>query len=306
MTKPYTEATRAWLQAYRERNSYTLHDLARQLATNVTQVSKYLAAKPEGDVARLEGTVDDVRANEARRREAKHEYFETPVSRAVAGVFETIRETNDVGLLFGAAGVGKTCGVALYLAANPSALSVTVTEWAKGARAMERLLMGAVSARGWRGNVTRADFLVAKLSRSNRLIIVDNAHELSIGGIKWLFHFHDATDCPVALVGNPEVLDLIRPSDQRFSRIGLKRELKLKGGQARAVAAQLTTSLWPDAAEEVAGLTEAIAEQHGHFRALRKELLLARKIHGASKDTSYADAVKAAHTQLVRNYALQD
>jgi hypothetical protein len=108
----------------------------------------------------------------------------------------------------------------------------------------------------------------------------------------------------MALVGNPSVLDIIRTNDQWFSRIGLKRELTLRAGQARTIAERLVAQLIPDAVEPLRELAEQVVERQGHFRALRKEVILARKIRENTKDTDWPRAFRAAHETLVRDYAL--
>jgi hypothetical protein len=302
--KPYNAELVGKLREYAERNKLTQVDLARKLGSNSTQVSRYLSEKPLGDVVRLEAAIEDILKNESRLRQTKHALFPTPVTRAVAGVFNTIRETNDVGLVFGNAGIGKTCGVQLYCRENPSALQITCSAWIRSGRHIEGALFKLVESRGWNQCSNRGDWLVSRLEHSDRLVIVDNAHRLNGSGLAWLFDFHDATDCPVALVGNPSVLDTIKANDQQLSRIGIKRELKWKSGQAGRAARELLDAMLPEAAAELEDQAAVVAENQGHLRSVRKEALLARKIKENSAGENWATCFAAAHTQLVRDYAL--
>lgn len=304
--KPYREDIRNALTEYRNRHSLTLSALAGELATNATQVCKYLNGKPEGDVTRLERLIEDIIKNESRRKDSRNTIIETYITRIISATFETIRETNDVGLVFGPAGLGKTCGIELYASKNPTAILATAKTWRAGSRDMEGLIFHALSNRSWKPNTKRGDFLVDRMTGSNRLIIVDNAHKLRPSALGWLFDFHDATECPLALVGNPSVLDLIRSNDQWFSRIGLKRELRLNPSQSRKISEQLVGQIIPEAIEHLRGLAEQVVEHHGHFRALRKQVILARKIReNTPAETPWAMAFRSAHDQLVRDYALQ-
>jgi DNA transposition AAA+ family ATPase len=70
------------------------------------------------------------------------------------------------------------------------------------------------------GNVKWALWMEQVLRGTERLIVVDNANRLHFHSFQWLMDFHDATLVPIAFVGNPEVLDILRRSDQLFSRIG--------------------------------------------------------------------------------------
>ena len=309
--KPQNETLRAGLQAYMENNNLTLAELARELDSTPSPVSKYLNQKPEGDVLKLEAKIEDVIKNASRRRTSKNDVFSTAVTRQIAGTFETIRETNDIGLIFGPAGIGKTCACELYTRSHPVAVMVTASQMTATGQALQRAVFNAVGSSSWRGNTARADWLVQKFQGSNRLLIVDNAQRLSLSGLQWFFDFLDATGCPGALVGNPEVLQAIRKSDQQFSRIGLKTEIKpagVKAAEIKRVAAEMITQLLPESGAELQAVAEIVAERHGHFRSLRKQLLLTRKIKenaaAAGTEASWEQAFRSAHTQLVRDYSL--
>lgn len=300
--KPYNEELRAQLAAYREEHGLSIADLAKELAIGDASVSRYLNAKPEGDVAGLEARIEDVlKAAPARRAGAKG-LFETPVARALNAACQTIRKTNDVGLIHGPAGLGKTCAIKLYLVANPAALAVTVSRWSNSAAGLERTLAEQFTRRRRRG--TRAEWLVDRMRDSNRLLLIDNAHRLSGSGRQWIFDFHDDTGIPIALIGNPELLDAIRENDQQFSRIGLLRPLKPDLATSTAAAAMLQLHC-PAHARQLQSLAEQVAGERGHLRALKKHLLLLPELMGAARN-DVKRAFLMAHTQLVNDYALQD
>lgn len=300
--KPYNDELRAQLAAYRELHELTIGDLSRELSIGEASVSRYLNGKPEGDVARLEARIEDVLKAAPERRAAATGLFETPVSQRLNAACQTIRKTNDVGLIHGPAGLGKTCAIKLYLVANPSALAITCTRWSNSGAGLERTLADQFVRRRRRG--TRADWIVDRLKDSNRLLLIDNAHRLSGSGRQWIFDFHDDTGIPIALVGNPEVLDAIRENDQQFSRIGLLRPLKPELASTAAITAMLQLHC-PAHARLLQGLAEQVVRERGHFRALKKHLLLLPELMGAA----HGDVKKAflmAHTQLVNDYALRE
>lgn len=309
--KTQNEDLRARLQAYMEKNNLKLNELAKELDSTPSPISKYLNKKPEGDVEKLEGKIEDVLKNSERRRESRNSIFPTAVTRQIAGTFETIRETNDVGLVFGPAGIGKTCACDFYAMTHPVAVLVSASQMTAAGHALQRAVFNAVSSSSWSGNTARADWLVEKFTGSNRLLIIDNAQRLSLSGLQWFFDFLDATGCPGALVGNPEVLQAIRKSDQQFSRIGLKTEIKpesVKAAEIKRVTAALIAQLLPESGEDLLAVAEIVAERHGFFRSLRKQLLLTRKIKenaaDAGTEASWEQAFRSAHTQLVRDYSL--
>jgi hypothetical protein len=294
---------RARLEAFKQETKFSLGELSKKLNAGATQVSKYLNKHPEGDVATLEATIEDVLGAAARRKLATEVVlFECRAARDVAAVMELIRKTNDIGLIHGAAGVGKTCGSLRYLQDHPSAIMIRISKWFCGGHAVASLLFDAMETRSWPGNEAKVPWMATRLRNSDRLIIVDNAHRLQASGLEWLFDFHDETHVPIALVGNPEILDKIRKNDQQFSRVGLVQEITVK--DADHVAKTMIGQMAPEAAG-IQDMAEVIVEKRGHARALRKHLMLLPEMLAKAKG-NVREAIAMAHTKLVSDYTLLD
>jgi DNA transposition AAA+ family ATPase len=105
--------------------------------------------------------------------------MECEVSRQIGSAIEAIRRTNDIGLILGDAGVGKTCALALYCEENPTCIMITIPEWAHDMRSVEGRIFAAIAHGDWDGRTKRGDYLAIRLKGSNRLIVVDNAHKLT-------------------------------------------------------------------------------------------------------------------------------
>ena len=315
-TTPNTAATRAAreyslitqtlqvaLIAYRDTYGLTNNELARELNTGPTQISKYLNNKADFAVEVLEATIADVLRHSEQRRVDKDALFETSVSRQVNAVCETIRKTDDVGLIHSPAGVGKTCGMALYRIANPSAIAVTLTKWCGSSRALERAIFEQLDTRTFRRNrMRRGQWLERRLNNSKRLVMLDNAQRLTASGLAWVFDFHDATNVPFALIGNPEVLQHIRRCDQHYSRVGLQTDLKMT--DYAGVTDKMLAHYLPENGDQVRDLALRVCKHKGHVRALRKHLQLVRELTDGAKKADYHDAFLTAHTMLVSDYRL--
>jgi len=294
------------LRAYQQEHSLKLAALARELDTNTTQLSKYLSARPEGNVAKLESKIRDVLKNAETRKASRVQLFHNSVTKVIAGKLETIRKTNDVALIHSRAGLGKTCACQLYITEHPTALLLTATKMQKSAHALAQLLFAQSSA-GWPGNIPRITWLTDKFRASNRLIIIDNAQRLTRGAVEFILDFHDETGCPIAFLGNTEILDTCRKSDQLHTRIGIVYQIKdLKDPEQNVQT--LVEQLWPEANGDLNHLGQVVIEETGHLRALKKQVLLAKDIHenlsGLGKRVQPADAFRSAHTQLIRDYPL--
>ncbi len=299
------------LNSYAEGRSLNNAQLGQMLGVHATVASKLRRGQYDVPIdSNLVARVEDLLKAADRVREVDHALFPTPIARSMAATLETIRATSDFGLISSEAGLGKTSGVELYVKTHPLAIAITATKWAADASAVEARLFGHTDSRGWKFSCRRGEWLVQRLAGSNRLMIVDNAHRLTQGGLAFLFDLHDQTKCPVALVGNPEVLDKIKANDQWFSRIGIHRKLTGKSADADAVVQQLARSLVPEITADGRAMelltTIAIEPERGHFRSAKKTLLLARQLREGDRSLSWEKAVRAAHTQQPRGYDLPE
>jgi transcriptional regulator with XRE-family HTH domain len=130
--KEFDEQLRARLQQYREEGRerpLTMADIAQEMGVSSTVVNKYLAGKPEGDVVKLERLVADMLKAASKRQNSDVPFFRTNVTDRISATFELIRKTNDVGLIFGPAGVGKSITIAEYTRTNATTLAISVPRW---------------------------------------------------------------------------------------------------------------------------------------------------------------------------------
>ena len=305
LAKPADSALRGALMAIRDRDHLSNNDLARELGFSAAVISQYLnedGNKYTGDVGRIERRVAAFLAYWESRRFTGVDPIETPESKTVYTVLETIRRTRGIGMVYGDAGVGKTTGIALYIRENDTAIAITVYEGCRLKGDVQNMLFDHVKA-GYSGNAKRWDHIVGRLKEAGRLIIVDNAHQLTISALQYLFDLREASGVPVALVGNEQVLAPIRGLDQRFSRIGIKREIKM--GSGKALVHHLITTFAAGAIPQLERDCTQIANKLGRYRAVQNHLSLAALLKEGSPTLGWRQAIRAAHSMLVSEATLE-
>jgi DNA transposition AAA+ family ATPase len=305
---PCNEALRARLLAVRVAGLSNIK-LATKLGCSSSIVSQWLAPEGNlypGDIAKWERSAEDFLRNESRRKASGVETVSCGVTKQLRSQLELIRKTNDVGLIMAEAGFGKTRGIELYVAENPTAIMFSVKSWACDKQSIEGALSASVGTSGWDKQTKRAVFLASKLTSSDRLLIVDDAHKLTRPALQWLFDFTDETGIPMAIVGTLDLEDKIADDAQRFSRVGLRYEII--PDEPRDLIEHLVRTHAPDVngcLAELCDLCELVVAQHGHYRAANKQLKLAAELKAHSKkDLTWPAAFRQAHTLLVRKYKL--
>jgi len=282
--------------------------LAKKLGYSSSVVSQYLAPegnKYTGDLVAFEKSVDDFVRNELRRKASGVDTIETKAVQDLATALGYIRKTTDVGIVLSESGETKTRAADHYAAKNPLAILVRARQWLKDEHSVMNKMFESVKA-GYDNRTRRIDHMLAKLTGSERLIIVDDAHKLTHSALQWLFDLHDETLCPVALVGTFELEAKVANDPQRFSRVGLRWEIKPE--DPKELIEHLITSLCPGITtpeqRQIFPLCEQVAEQHGHFRSVHKQLKVSAEIREGKPGLSWEEAFKAAHAMLVRKYPL--
>ena len=287
----------------RDQEGLSTNRLARRLGYSPSVVSQWLNGAYKGDTVKIERRIEDWLSNYARRRLVGVSLIPSEATRTVISALEAIRQTEDVGVIFGDAGIGKTSAIEMYLAENPLAISVSLDRRHGTAIQIERLLAEVVDPGGRKADTTRWSRLLEALVGSGRFLIVDNCHRATRSGLELLFDLHDKTAIPIAMVGNEEVLRLIDQSDQMASRIGISQPVTM--ANPRPLVRHLVAEIAPGFTGRVEDLAEQVADGAGRIRAAKKELALAALIARRSSTPIAPEAAfAAAHQRLRRNYAL--
>lgn len=300
---------RRQLMALRDSDGWSNGKVARKMGVSTAQISTYLneeGCKHEGDTKGFERKAWELLTNEARRKSSGVETVPCDAAEEVLKALAYIKSTNDLGAIIAESGEGKTRGLELYRRENATCITIEVRMWQRNEVAVRRALFGAVDG-GYDQQTPMMAWAVKRLLGSDRLVIVDDAHKLTMPAIQCLADFNDVTKCPVALVGTLQLHEKIKRDPQLFSRVGLGWPAITTGTEK--MVKHLVKSMVPDCGEEfsaLVGLSKQVAKQHGRYRSVHKELKLAVELHQTKPDKfpTYVEAFRGAHTLLVRNYAL--
>lgn len=255
---------------------FTIGQAARKTGWSPSVISQYLSGKYPGDNAKVERSLCDWFDAIERERQIGVAPVRSEATEQMAEALELIRSTNDAGVLFGDAGIGKSTGIALYMEDHPTSILITMSRWNRDQGSIERRLMEVLGKGDRKATETRGEYIVRRLTGSSRLIIVDNAHKATRPALEWLIDCHDATGCPLALVGNEEVTGKIDDNAQRHSRMLYRREIRVS--KTKPLIRHLAREIVPDwPREDVERGVEAVADVDGRFRNVTKLLKLGRE-----------------------------
>lgn len=288
---------------------YSNAQLGAKLGYSSGVLSQYLSdegCKYEGNIAGLEKKIEDFLQALERRRASGIDTNQSKVADDMLAAFEYVRKTNDFGAIIADSGEGKTRGIELICKRHSLAILIEVTEWACDKHSIMAALWAGCAVDGWDRQCERFPFLVQKMRGSDRPLIIDDAHKLSQPALSLLATFQEKTNCPVALVGIPELVKKLEADPQRFSRTGIRwtikgdtKDAKLLAHMVRSIAKDVNGDL-----DDLLELCAQVSSHHGHFRAVHKQLKLASELRHADDNLTWPDAFRLAHTHLLRPYKL--
>ncbi len=166
------------------------------------------------------------------------DYVPTPSAEKVIAALRYAQIANDIAVVYGGAGLGKTTGIKQYRRAAPNVWHATMTPAsASVVPALEEIAeaVGVSNAVGGASKLHRA--ICRRIANAGGLLVIDEAQHLSVAALDQIRSIHDETNVGIALVGNEQVYARMTGGnraaylDRLFSRIGKKVRL-IKSSQA--------------------------------------------------------------------------
>lgn len=287
-------------------NKLTQAEIARQSGVGSTSLSQWLNGRYPGDNERLEAELAKwIDAYNARQLEAKAlpqapEYVPTPSSEKITAALSYAQLANDISVIYGGAGLGKTTTLLQYQRTNPNVWIATMSPCTAGAvPALEEVAESlGIEMHGGAAKLQRA--IIRRMRGTMGLLIIDEAQHLGVAALDAMRALHDATNLGLALVGNESVYARMTGGnraaylDRLFSRIGKRVRLtrSLKGDIDALIDA------WNLKSRECRNVLHDIASKPGGLRGLTKVMRLASLFAAGANRAVTCEDIKAAWRDL--------
>lgn len=184
----------------------------------------------------------------------------------------------DMAMIAGDAGVGKTVALKAYQRRNNNAWMVTARPAMKSPTAILTRIAKELGVRERGSGLDEA--IIERMADTGGLLIVDEAHHLSIQALEEIRSLHDLAEIGVVIAGNAPLNNKIdglgrsKEHAQLFSRIGLRRYIQHP--MERDMCAILAE--WNIQDDDVKNRAKGIAQKPGGLRSMTKVLRSAMRI----------------------------
>jgi len=205
--------------------------VARAIGISATSLSQWINKKYPGDFVKLEKRIEDFLSREFTRAKYKvHDNFiDTSLALSITDVLNYCHTHQDMGVVYGSPGLGKTISANEYKKAHPDTLLITAFKgfsWSAIISSICEDLGLASKLAGYR----KVQMISNALKGSDRLIIIDEAQFLTDSSLEIVRSIHDLSGVGVVYIGQPSLERKMKGKEAEFfaqiySRLGVKLTL---------------------------------------------------------------------------------
>lgn len=208
-------------------------DVCRSISVTQSRFSQILNGTYPSDGSKVETKLKDYMDNHRRRtqvqqssqKENRDEIFVSKDFKNATYVFNECASEHDLGLVYGMAGTGKTTAIKEFCKHNPNAIHIKSNIHTTAAVLLDELCE-VLKITPPRPIYKKLKAVMAELSKSDKILIIDEAENLPLRALETARTLYDETSTPVILVGTPRLIDNLTGKNmelrQMYNRIDVK------------------------------------------------------------------------------------
>lgn len=245
------------VKKYLENSDIDQSTLAKRLNKSSTVISLYLNDKYTGDIEAFENDLRkylNLAELKKKHKKLKLSFEKTSVAQQILKVAEMCQYNSELGLCYGASGLGKTTALE-YLKKEGSGIILVDPDENATPRAILKQIADGIKLETY--DMLLEDFIaniIKKLKKSGYLIVVDEAENLKPDVFRTLRKIHDRceTTCGLLFIGTERLYGNLAKRKGEFdyvlNRVSLKFQLKpLNINDVKMLVSQV----FPDASDEI-------------------------------------------------------
>lgn len=202
-----------------------------------TTVSAFLKSTYSGDCEKVARGLNTFMEQQVQRAEVATPQGFIPfvVAKKMLAVCKHACDFSAVGLIVACSGVGKTMCAEFMHKSRPGSILYSVFDMERSPAAFVKELAALLGIPTHRTSPQILRAICSKLKGSNRLLIIDEAHNLSDRAMETVRNIHDATRIPIVLFSTDEILPLINDTATNLGQ--MSRRVRIRYNAADDVQA---------------------------------------------------------------------
>lgn len=196
------------LLEFMEKSGKTQIQIARETGLSGTVISQFISGTYEGDNDKIADSLEKYLVIAIERLESSDNTVFYPELRNTKTSLFAVKYAHkncDVVLLSGDAGAGKTTALKHYTQNNTGVIFITASTCTSSPTAILKEIASAIGKKAT-GNKSQIEkILISALNNSNRLIIIDEADQLTFNAIQAVRNLNDKAHVGILLSGNNRI-----------------------------------------------------------------------------------------------------
>lgn len=202
------EDTRQALASFMEQSCKSQRQISKETGLSTSVISQFLSGSYTGDNDEVAKTISQYLAIGKERLNSVSKacfYPELENTKAVLFACYYSHRHNDITLISGDAGAGKTTALQHYAKNNTGVIFVTANACTKSATALLTLICQKFGKQLPGRKAAMMNMLVEQLTDTSRLIIIDEADHLSLDALQAVRNLNDTAGVGIVLSGNDKI-----------------------------------------------------------------------------------------------------
>jgi DNA transposition AAA+ family ATPase len=220
----YNEALIEEFKGYQKKAGISQAKAAQGIGVSATTISQYLSKTYPSDPVEIERKIRTwLTAQQRKAQKPQVEFVETDTVRGIWWGIDQAQDGEDITLITGAAGTGKTLAAMRYAERNSNAVLVEVGS-VRDITSVVRTLAKALDVSTAGNTGTIVELIIDKVRDRGMVLVFDEADRLNYRALDTVRRIGDMARCGIVLIGLPELAAELkykkRDFDQIASRVG--------------------------------------------------------------------------------------
>ena len=295
------EETRQALADFMGQSRKSQRQLSKETGLSTSVISQFLNGTYTGDneeVAKTIGqylAVDKERLNSVSDVQFVEKLYNT---QEVLFACNYAHRNNDITLVSGDAGAGKTTALKYYAEHNTGVIFVTANACITTATAILSLICRQIGRQVPTRRAALMNTLVEQLTGTNRLIIIDEADHLLLDALQAVRNLNDTAHCGIVLSGNDKIYRQMLSPRRGYEFEQIRTRIIVRKKVFNEYTVEEMRAMFPSLNQECIGymLKLACAES---LRTARKLYEVAKEVANAKKEALSVKHLRDTQKQLL-------
>lgn len=248
------------------------NQVAKEIGLSGATISQFLDGTYKGDNKKISSELEKYLILAFQRlSNADKTVFNKDLQNTQRAIFacKHAHMRNDIVLLSGEAGAGKTTALKYYAEQNPGTIYIEATPCTTTIKSILRMIGKAIGKSVASSSDEYLEEICKTLKESNRLIIIDEADHLTFKTLQTLRTINDRTNVGILLSGNDKIYMQMNTGQKGYEFQQLKTRIIVKLKVANQYSIEELSVIFPMVDEKAIYIMQVIAETES-LRSARK------------------------------------